>query len=230
MSFRELRSSIRDIAPAVEQLVLEEGPQAMREVFRRLPAYIDFTAGDLRKSASRVNEAMWQTEVRNLSRNQNPSLRYQRYQPIAGCALVYEQGVFFLSGRNTAAATTEKVPSMSESKKVILRPLPTTVADLEAQRKVKRTYTLADEIESVLLVLFEDPEFHALLECEPSVNGSVFVDDVCAAQMIKAQGINDKKPQIRTANLAEICTKMRVALRRFDASRSQRAHAGFIAK
>jgi hypothetical protein len=245
--FTELRSDIHALASAIEALVRAEGPQTIREVFKRLPSYIEFTEGDLRNSMSRAAEQMWQTEVRNLSRNQNPGPPYRRYRAIENCTLVYEHGIFALSpakpwagqyhGATAERHASQKAGAMSAAKKEkpeneqpspktqVGRALPTNVKALEEQRVVKRTYTLTDEIEECLLASYDAHEFRALLGSDPPVNGSPFIDDVCAAQWIQKKGIELGKRQIEAANLAELCIKLRVAERRFNISREQRARA-----
>ena len=87
--FTEPRSDIHDLWPVVVKLVRAEGPQSLRGVFKRLPNYFRPTKGDLRWSITRKGDRMWMTQVRNLSRNQNPDPKYDRYPPIPGCPLVY---------------------------------------------------------------------------------------------------------------------------------------------
>jgi hypothetical protein len=253
MPFTELRSDIRVLALGIETLVRAEGPQTIREIFKRLPSYIKLTEGDLRKSISRAPELMWQTEVRNLSRNQNPGLPYRQYRAIENCLLVYERGIFALSpvkpwagqyhGTTAERDASQKAEAMSTNKdndntKTVENEshsakkqlstgaaLPANVKALEEQRIVKRAFTLADEIEECLLGLYDTDEFRALLGSDPPVNGSPFIDDVCAAQWIQKKAIELGKRQIEAANLADICIKLRVAERRFNISRAQRARA-----
>ena len=68
------------------------------------------------------------------------------------------------------------------------RALPINVTQLEAQRVVKRTFTLLDETEQALKALFDDPQFRRLrdaLEPEETVEGSIVADDLVASQMIR---------------------------------------------
>jgi len=110
MIFTEPRSDIHDLAAAVEKLVRAKGPQTLQEVFKRLPDYMHLTRGDLRRSTSRPGDLMWQTEVRNLSRNQNRSPIYRRYPPILKCALEYSDGRFML--RELDAVDEERQKSL----------------------------------------------------------------------------------------------------------------------
>jgi hypothetical protein len=87
--FAEPRSDIHDLWPAVVKLVRAEGPQSLRGVFKRLPNYFRPTKGDLRWSVKRRGDRMWQSEVRNLSRNQNRDPTYRKYKSIPNCPLEY---------------------------------------------------------------------------------------------------------------------------------------------
>ena len=106
--------------------------------------------------------------------------------------------------------------------------LPATVADLEAQRVVKRSITLLDETERALLALYDHPQFRAFRgidDPEQTVEGSPIVDDVCAAQMIREKAVELDLGQVKAANLNTISAKLRAAEARFNASRKQRAKA-----
>lgn len=108
------------------------------------------------------------------------------------------------------------------------RALPSNVTALEAQRVVKRTYTLLDETEQALKALFDDPQFRRLrdaLEPEETVHGSIFADDIVAAQMITKVASELNLQQVEAANLTVLSMKLRAAERRFNASRTQRAKA-----
>lgn len=105
------------------------------------------------------------------------------------------------------------------------RALPATVADLEAQRIVKRSITLLDEVEQVFKALFEDPTFRGyrgLDDPDEYIEGSQPADDTLAAQMIRAKAVEMNLQQIVDANLTTIATKLRAAERRVSASRNQR--------
>jgi hypothetical protein len=109
------------------------------------------------------------------------------------------------------------------------RALPATVADLEAQRIVKRSVTLLDETERALLALYDDPQFRAyrgIDDPDMTVEGSTVVDDVMATQMIREKALELDLPLVKAANLTELSLKLRRAESRFNASRNQRRKVG----
>lgn len=113
------------------------------------------------------------------------------------------------------------------------RQLPANVADLQAQRVVKRTVTLLDEVEQALLAIYDDENFRKYrdaLEPEETVEGSIFADDICAAQEICKKAAEMGLSQIEGADLTTISMKLRGAERRFNASRKQRAKAATAAE
>ena len=106
--------------------------------------------------------------------------------------------------------------------------MPANVTDLEAQRIVKRTVTLLDEVERALLALFDDVQFRAyrgIDDPEQTVEGSPVIDDVMAAQMIREKAVDLGLEQVKAANLNVISSKLRGAERRFNADRKQRKKA-----
>ena len=108
------------------------------------------------------------------------------------------------------------------------RALPANVADLEAQRVVKRTVTLLDEVEAAYLKLYDDLQFQALRGAEDpdkTVEGSTYADDTISAQMIREKAVEMELSQVVKANLTEIAIKLRAAERRVNASRNQRRQA-----
>jgi hypothetical protein len=108
------------------------------------------------------------------------------------------------------------------------RALPATVTDLLKQRIVHVQPRLIDEIEKVLIELFDDPEFRALRgvdDPEETVEGSVQDDDSMAARMIREKGGEMKLALLKKSQLHDVRIKLRAAERRFNASRAQRARA-----
>ena len=108
------------------------------------------------------------------------------------------------------------------------RALPINVTQLEAQRVVKRTFTLLDETEQALKALFDDPQFRRLrdaLEPEETVEGSIVADDLVASQMIRKVASELNLHQVEGADLTLLMLKLRAAERRFNVSRVQRAKA-----
>lgn len=108
------------------------------------------------------------------------------------------------------------------------RTLPANVTELLAQRVVKRTVTLLDEVEQAMTELFGEEQFkqyREALDNDNTVEGSVFADDICAAQMIRKKAEEMGLRQIAEADLTTISQKLRAAERRFNASRRQRKNA-----
>lgn len=127
---------------------------------------------------------------------------------------------------------------MSRNRKSLVpssRALPTNVADLEKQRVVKRSQTLADQVEQCYLVLYESTklyngratfrQYREGLEPEETVEGSISHDDSCAAEMIRKQAEEMGLTLVMEANLNDISKSLRVAERRVLAARSQRKKA-----
>lgn len=114
------------------------------------------------------------------------------------------------------------------SKHAPVKAFPKNVTNLEEQRIVKRTVTLLDEVEQTMLVLFEDPKYRTYreaLDTDTTVEGSIFADDVVAAQMIRNKAEEMGLRQVMEANLTTISQKLRRAEARFNASRNQRKQA-----
>jgi hypothetical protein len=108
------------------------------------------------------------------------------------------------------------------------RDLPANVTELEAGRITARTVSLLDEVEQAFLALFEEPEFKKYrdaLEDDACVEGSVFADDICAAQMIRKKAEVLGLHQVEDADLTLLSQKLRAAERRFNVARKQRANA-----
>ena len=116
----------------------------------------------------------------------------------------------------------KKVPTLRS------RSLPANVADLEAQRVVKRKFTVLDEVEQAYLELYNDPKFRALREAlvpEETVEGSISMDDAAAALMIRNKAAEMGLHQAAVAQLNTISLALRAAERRVNASRLQRKRA-----
>jgi len=111
---------------------------------------------------------------------------------------------------------------------LMTRALPATLADLQSQCIVKTQPKLIDEVVKVFFALYDDEEFRALRgedDPEATVHGSIVVDDVVSAQMVKEKGVEMGLPLIIAANLHSIGMKLRAAERRYNASRKQRENA-----
>jgi hypothetical protein len=85
---------------------------------------------------------------------------------------------------------------------------------------------LNDNVEKILLALIEVPEFHHLIMATKDADayeGSLFIDDVLAAQMIRQYAVEQcYSPTVAGARLDKVVRSLRVVLRRFNMSRAQR--------
>jgi hypothetical protein len=98
-------------------------------------------------------------------------------------------------------------------------PLPATVQDLMARRKVKNLRTFNDEVETIYLMLYEHPKFHSWNEAsydEEAIEGSVYIDGVKAAEMIRDKAVELGNQVVMNAKLAAIVKAVGVVQRRFD--------------
>ena len=117
---------------------------------------------------------------------------------------------------------TKKAPAL------YTRALPATVTDLLAQRIVQSQPKLIDEIEKVVIALYDDEEYRALRgedDPEETVEGSIQDDDTRSAEMIREKGTEMGLRLVKEAKLHDIRLKLRGVERRFNASRKQREAA-----
>jgi len=108
------------------------------------------------------------------------------------------------------------------------RPLPTTVAELDTMRVIKRERDFNDAVEDLHRSLFPDPAYRALLEAvipEQTVEGSIGADTICAAQMIREKADQMKIAMVKDAQLAVIAKSIGTVMRRYKTSRKQRREA-----
>jgi hypothetical protein len=104
-------------------------------------------------------------------------------------------------------------------------PLPTRTEDLLAQRKLKAKRTINDHVEDVIVNLWEDKTFMKLLDGvydSMTVEGSMDVDDVMAANMIRQEAKKNNKDELANQKLDAIVRAMRVVLRRYGQGRKER--------
>jgi hypothetical protein len=97
--------------------------------------------------------------------------------------------------------------------------LPANVQDLLARRKVKNNRTLNDEVETIYLMLYDDPKFLSFNEAvydELAIEGSVFIDGVKAAEMIRDKAVEVGNQMVINAKLAAIVRAVGVVQRRYD--------------
>jgi hypothetical protein len=111
------------------------------------------------------------------------------------------------------------------------KPLPATVADLRAVRKVQPVKTLSDEVDQINEVFWEDPAYHSLLKAtrwsDETVEGSINSDNNRAAMIIRQYATEHAAefPLTAAAQLQAIINALGVALRRHGLGRAERARA-----
>ena len=102
--------------------------------------------------------------------------------------------------------------------------LPDTVSGALAHRKLKQRPTLNDEVESLMLLVWEDDQFQSYLDAvydSQAIEGSLAIDNVKLAELIrdKAKAIGNRVAQEK---LATIVKSLNVVLRRYGFSRKER--------
>jgi hypothetical protein len=105
-------------------------------------------------------------------------------------------------------------------------PLPSTVADLEALRKVFHQPTLNDRVDAIHVQLWATPEYRKYLDAvydEDAVEGSLATDNAFAAKMIRDHAVTIGDTYVAGKKVHTIVKAMRVVLRRLQISREERA-------
>jgi len=114
-----------------------------------------------------------------------------------------------------------------------LVPLPATVEDLMRQRIAQRKRSIIDIVEEIHLQLWDKEEdYIRLLNSvwnEQAVEGSVRIDRVCAAEMVRDYAQKRGDNPAGKANLATIVKALGVILKRYRISPKQRRAAAYIA-
>jgi len=105
-------------------------------------------------------------------------------------------------------------------------PLPPTRTSLLGQRAVEMRRTLNDQVEDVVLELWDNSQFQAYLHAvwdEQAQEGSLSLDNGKAAEMIRdhVRGTNATS-EIATSKLATIVKALGVVMRRYGISRKER--------
>lgn len=146
---------------------------------------------------------------------------------------------FFHRGHSTPdAGLTVRVPACKnapllevskmsdvESRSQVALPLPATVTDLLAQRKSMRARSLNDDVDDCHIKLWDNPDYRRwFVAIYPSetIEGSFAVDDVRAADMIRAFAIENRSPIAANARTAAIISSLHVVCRRYGMSRKER--------
>jgi hypothetical protein len=112
-------------------------------------------------------------------------------------------------------------------------PLPATVQDLEAMRKVFHQPTLNDRVDAIHIRLWPNDKYRRFLDAvydEDAVEGSLSADNIFAAMMIREfaagkggddSGANDG--YVATKKVATIAKSLGVVLRRYGIGRRERS-------
>jgi len=111
------------------------------------------------------------------------------------------------------------------------KPLPATVQDLEAMRKVFHQPTLNDRVDAIHTRLWMNDQYRRFLDAvydEDAVEGSLSADNLFAAMMIRdfakaadGSGVNDA--YVASKKVATIAKALNVVLRRCGIARQERA-------
>jgi hypothetical protein len=106
-------------------------------------------------------------------------------------------------------------------------PLPSTVQDLQAMRKVFHQPTLNDRVDTIFVHLWENEQFRRLLDGvydSDTVEGSRSADDIFAAVMIRDAAKQRGDLYVAGKNAATLSRSMRVVAKRYGIGRKERAH------
>lgn len=103
--------------------------------------------------------------------------------------------------------------------------VPRTAEAYLARRKIKTTRTLNDEVETVHLALADNQHYQDYLDPvydSQAQEGSLSIDDVKAAEMIRHRAKDMAIIVVAKQNLATLVKALRVVLRRTGDSREER--------
>ena len=106
-------------------------------------------------------------------------------------------------------------------------PLPATIEDLMAHRQKVAPPNLNDKVERLYLELYPNPAFQRFLDAvysEDAQEGSLYADDIMAAEMIRDYAAGDgKDPYVASKKLATIARALNIVQARYDLTRKARA-------
>ncbi|TCM62262.1 hypothetical protein [Rhizobium sp. BK068] len=103
--------------------------------------------------------------------------------------------------------------------------LPATVAELDARNPLKRLPSLYQFVEMINRALWEKPEYqryHEAISHEQAVEGNMNIDDIRAADMIKAYAKENGIDIVVRANTAAILKELHKVLYKHRMTRRQR--------
>ena len=116
---------------------------------------------------------------------------------------------------------------MDENSRWTPTTLPPTLQDLVNLRQKVRPPNLNDKVERIYLELYPDPKFQRYLDAvcaSDAEEGSLYADDLLAAQMIRTWATEDHKDlYVAGKNLATIARALNIVQTRYGISRKARA-------
>jgi hypothetical protein len=114
----------------------------------------------------------------------------------------------------------------TRSTSILARPAPLPAKIDDWERKNKSSLTLNDHVESVHRTLWDsDEEYRRYLEAvwdSDAVEGSLAIDNVKAAEMIREKALKLDGNPVGTKKLDTIVRSLNVVLRRYENSRKER--------
>jgi hypothetical protein len=124
---------------------------------------------------------------------------------------------------STANATADQAEVISRPP---APPLPATVTDLLAQRKMMRSRSINDDVDEIHLKLWEQESYRRLftpIYREETIEGSFIADDMVAAMKVREFASKNEQFSIaRSARLAAIVKALHIVARRYGISRQER--------
>lgn len=108
------------------------------------------------------------------------------------------------------------------------QPLPATVEDLLACRKIKEKRTINDQVEEIHLKLITEEDYRQLLFAaydEQAVEKNMDYDTIRAALMVRQCATDIGNHELAAVDLPRLKRSLNVVLRRYGLSREQRRAA-----
>jgi hypothetical protein len=113
-----------------------------------------------------------------------------------------------------------------EENMAIVKALPVTRRDLEASRVLKARPTILDQVEPIVVALWEDDNFKKLVDAivdSDAVEGSLEIDDTMAAMTIRQYARDHHIVAVENHNLHTLRHAFRLVCKRYGVGRKQRA-------
>jgi hypothetical protein len=148
---------------------------------------------------------------------------------LLSCGDIYAGDDGRARGNIAEAGTRQEVYSVTENNTPVrLRPapLPASVDEMLA-RKTMRAMTLNDYVDQIHVVLFaQNAEYGKLLDAvydEDAVEGSLSIDNMLAAELIRKYASRNEVHYVSGKKLATIVKSLNIVLRRYHISRKERS-------